>query len=159
MLFLVIGLSLPLVERVFPEQYLQASQPELARTLLESPVLDQMGSSAACLRRTLAGDTVNFQRGRALYPRYYEAHGGESFTDSFGYKISDQGRMVFTLMRQGQSAPRIVFKMDDAPSFFPHAGDVTLVFGSDGNVWFAFVEKGEDEAFYISSDFDVSLCR
>ena len=158
-LFFGAGISLLLVEKLFPVRYPQMSQPEISRALLASSVLHEAEPSATCLQEILARDDVSFQQGRALYPRYYEAKGGESFTDSFGYKAVDQGRLVFTLMRQGQLAPRIVFPMDDSPSFFPHASDVTLVYGGDGKAWFAFVKKENAEALYVSTDFDVSKCR
>jgi 4-amino-4-deoxy-L-arabinose transferase-like glycosyltransferase len=156
-LFLGVGVSLPLAERIFPQKYPQVSQSELAHVLLMSPALYEARLPVACLQEMLAREDVSFQQGLALYPRYYEAKGGESFTDSFGYKTADQGRLVFTLLRD--SGIRIVFPMDESPLFFPHASDVTLVHGNDGTLWFAFVKKGENEAFYISDDFDASLCK
>jgi 4-amino-4-deoxy-L-arabinose transferase-like glycosyltransferase len=155
-LFAGVGVSLPLMEKVFPRQY-PISQSQIIQTMLESPALYKMEPSAACLQEFLTSDDVSFRTGRALYPRYYEANSGEFFTDSFGYKAVDEGRMVFTLL-QGPG-DRVVFPMNETPSFFPHASDVTLVYGKDDVIWFAFVKKGEDEAFYVSSNFDTSLCK
>jgi hypothetical protein len=146
------------VEKVFPQKYSRVSQPELAAIVLASPALYEMEFPVACLQEMLARDDVSFLHGRALYPRYYEADGGESFTDSFGYKVSDQGRLVFTMMHQ-QSNTRIVFPMDEPPMFFPHTADVTLVYGNERDPWFVLVQKDPGAAFYVSDDFDVSLCR
>lgn len=151
-LFLGVGISLPLVEKAFPQRYLSLSQPELAQIVSSSPALD----SFACAKKIIAGSEVNFLRGRALYPRYYEAGGGEWFTDSFGYKATDRGRLVFTLLNE--SGGRIVFPLDASPEFFPHTADVTLVYGRDRALWFALVQKDDRQAFYISTDFDNSLC-
>ena len=155
-LFLGLGLSLPSVERIFPQRYLNSSPTELAHSLLSSPALNQ-AEFGVCIRDVLKREDINLQQGLALYPRYYEAKRGESFTDSFGYKVADEGRLVFTLLRE--SSVRIVFPISETPSFFPNASDVTLVYGDDGALWFAFVQKGGVEVFYASNDFDVSLCE
>ena len=156
-LFLGAGLSLPLAERAFPPRYPEIPQSEMARALLESPALQDFEFSA-CLKRALENGGASLLRGRALYPRYYEAGGGEPFTDSFGYKKTDEGRLVFTLMGGGEISPRIVFPIEEPPSFFPHASDVTLLYGADGGLWLALVEAERTERAYLSSRFDPALC-
>lgn len=156
-LFFGVGLLLPLSEQAFPQKYPPLSQPELAGIVLASPALYEVEPPAACLQEMLVREDVHFQRGQVLYPRYYAAGGGEWFTDSFGYKPEDEGRLVFTLLND--RGTRIIFPLDEIPPFFPHMADVTLAYGNDGALWFAFVQKDPGEAFYVSSHFDVSICR
>ncbi len=156
-LFLGTGLALPLAERAFPPRYPEIPQSEIGRALLESPALRDFEYSA-CLKQILERGAASLLRGRALYPRYYEAGGGEPFTDSFGYKKTDESRLVFTLMGGGEISPRIVFPMKEAPTFFPHASDVTLLYGADGGLWLALVEAEQTEMAYLSSRFDPALC-
>ncbi len=158
MLFLGIGSLLPLMETIFPEKYSNAYQAGLSRAMLESASPVEAGISTACLQEILARNDVAIRYGRALYPRYYEPKGGEAFTDSFGYKVSDEGRLVFTLLQQKQSFPRIVFPMEQSPSFFPHASDVILISGDEGTVWFAFTRQDGKSVFHVSDNFDASTC-
>jgi hypothetical protein len=152
-LFLGVGVSLPLAEKVFPQRYPEVSHAQLMQSVISSPALSGAQVSADCVEKMTSG----IQRGRALYPRYYEAGGGEWFTDSFGYKVEDEGRLVFTLL--SDKVPRIVFPLDEPPSFFPHTADVTLIYGNDGLPLFALVEKDNREAFYVSSRFDHTVCK
>ncbi|CAG1012854.1 hypothetical protein ANRL4_04761 [Anaerolineae bacterium] len=157
--FLGVGVSLPLSETVFPKRYPPVDRAELLNAIATSEVWRNSSFDLACFEKLVNEDRLTAVQGRALYPRYYEAGGGESFTDSFGYKIADEGRLVFTLMLQGQAPPRIVFPMDEEPSFFPHASDVILVNGDGDNVWFVFVQNDIGKAFYVSMDFENSICR
>jgi hypothetical protein len=156
-LFFGVGLLLPLSEQAFPQKYPSLSQPELAALVLSSPALYEAEAPAACLQKMLAQENIYFQRGQALYPRYYEAGGGEWFTDSFGYKPDDEGRLVFTLLHE--MGTRIVFPHGESPSFFPHTADVTLAYGNDSLPLFALVEKDDRAAFYVSSHFDRTACK
>lgn len=154
LLFFWIGLSLPLVESIFPERYPHLSQKQLIAFLSNSPALEDSSVNFACLNRL--GDHLMIEQGRAVYPRYYIAGDGEDFTDTPGYKAVDKGRLVFDIV--GQANHRVIFPMSQQPDFFPHASDVTLVYNSGGDIWFALVQANEKEKFYISDDFDRSLC-
>ena len=63
---------------------------------------------------------------------------GETFTDSVGYKVVDEGRLVFDLV--GQANGRFIFKTSQQPDFFPHASDVTLISSRNGELWFVLCE-------------------
>lgn len=156
-LFLGIGLSLPLTENAFPERYPPRPQGQLLADLLASPALDQPSVISACLQFMAKENDLKLVQGRALYPRYYIAGDGESTTDKAGYKAVDESRLVFDLI--GQENRRIIFPMTQSPDFFPHASDVTLIYAPDGALWFIFVEQGEDERFYVSDAFQPSQCR
>jgi hypothetical protein len=157
LMFLGIGSLLPVSEAIFPDGYPPRSQEELVAELLTSPSLNQPGFGAACLQELALNQELAFSQGRALYPRYYAAGDGERITDKFGYKISDEDRLVFEFI--GQSRDRIVFPLSQPPAFFPHASDVTLIFGREGELWFVFVKQGNEGAFYVSEDFDGFVCR
>ena len=157
-LFLGLGSSLPLSERIFPDKYPPLSEGELVRTLMASSSLEQPNFNPACFRTLADAGGLSFVQGRAVYPRYYAAGEGEKITDKVGYKAVDEGRLVFDIIAEKVNT-RIIFPMDQSPEFFPHASDATLVYNSSGNLWFIFVKLGDKERFYISDSFDPSLCQ
>jgi hypothetical protein len=154
-LFFGVGLSLPLVESVFPERYPHLSQKQLIAFLLNSPALENSSLNPACFNRL--ADQLKIEQGRAVYPRYYIAGDGEDFTDTPGYKAVDKGRLVFDIV--GQTNHRVIFPMSQPPDFFPHASDVTLIYNSNGDIWFTLVQTNENEKLYLSDDFDRVLCE
>jgi hypothetical protein len=157
LLFLAAGASLPLSEKVFPQRYPRAS-PERILEEIESSLPDEKtgGFDAACFRKILAGNEAGIIQGRALYPRYYAPGDGEAFTDAGGYKVVDEGRLVFEMA--GQADQRVVFPVSRQPEFFPHASDVALIYGGKGEVWFILVKHEDKERLYESDLFDRSSC-
>lgn len=155
--FLFIGGLPPLVERVFPNEYPSLSNEQVVTKISGKVALIQSDFDLACLQRLDKKNLLNFVQGRALYPRYYTAGDGESITDAVGYKIVDLPRLVFEFV--GQSNARVIFPLSENPIFFPHASDVTLIYGADSSLWFVYVEKGADAEIYTSQSFDLSLCK
>jgi hypothetical protein len=129
----------------------------MLKSILASPMLDRSGLSAVCLQNTVNENHLTFLQGRALYPRFYYAGDGESFTDSAGYKKAEEGRMVFEMV--GQFNGRIIFPMSQQPEFFPNASDVTLALDDNENAWFILVEQGRNAELYISDAFNLSGCK
>jgi hypothetical protein len=99
---------------------------------------------------------ISFTQGRAVYPRYYMAGEGEDFTDKIGYKKVDYGRLVFNII--SKTSYRVIFPMSQPPDFFPHASDVTLIYGENNNILFILTKMGNEEKFYVSESFDSSAC-
>ncbi len=99
-LILFIGASIPLTEVLFPKiAPLPASlTPQTGEILL---------------------------RGRAIYPRYYDAGDGEPGTAKLGYGESDEPRLVFYLL--GEQNTLVIFPLENAPEFFPSTSDVAIV--------------------------------
>jgi len=158
LLFFGIGLSLPLSEKVFPAKYPpHLQQSELVAELQESNLLNQSGLNSSCLQMTLETNALSFLQGMGVYPRYYAAGDGEYFTDSVGYKVMDEGRLVFDLV--GQGGGRYIFKTAHQPEFFPNASDLTLIFSGDRELWFIYVKADDIKRFYISDSFDLSNCQ
>jgi len=156
-MFLFLGALPPLVEKGFPILYPPLSEAKVLAELQESPALLNADVSSACVRKLAQGNSIVVTQGRALYPRFYEAGEGEKITDAAGYKAVNESRLVFEIV--GQENGRVVFPLRDYPDFFPHASDVTLIYGQNKTPWFVLVEKDDDEWFYISSFFDRSLCE
>ena len=157
LLFFGAGLSLPFSERIFPQRYPPVSRNTIMNTLLSAPALRQANVDPACFQKIISENQLSFARGRALYPRYYEAGFGESFTDSVGYKTVDESRLVFEMI--GQRNNRIVFPIAEMPEFFPNASDVTLGFDASDRMWFVFVDLGDTQRLYFSDLFDLSVCQ
>lgn len=119
---LLVGASLPLTERVFPQQY-----PPL--------------SDAALLSRSgiqlLPGEQIFY--GRAIYPRYYQAGDGEPGTAKLGYGVSPDSRLVFWLV--GPQPGLVIFQSEKSPESFAHTTSVWVAGIWDGNVLYARIVK------------------
>jgi hypothetical protein len=152
--FFIVGASLWAVEMMFPQRYPLAGQDEMVNKIISSSSFDL---DAACFRKTISENDLKIAQGRALYPRYYEARDGEDFTDAVGYKAVDQNRIVFEMI--GQVNNRVVFPVSKFTDFFPNASDVTLGVDQAGKPWFALVEWGNTQRFYLSDFFDNSVCK
>ena len=157
LIFIGVGLSLPISEKIFSNKYPSLPQSELMSELQAFSSLNQSEFNSACLQKVADSNTLSFIQGRVIYPRYYAAGDGEKFTDSIGYKIVNEDRLVFNLV--GQANGRFIFKTSQKPDFFPHASDATLISSESGELWFVHVEQGANEGFYISKSFDRSICQ
>jgi hypothetical protein len=97
---LIIAVSIPLTEVLFPRKY---------------PVADTAKISSA--------EVVSL-RGRAIYPRWYKAGEGEPGTAKLGYASTDKARLVFFMV--GEQNTLVIFQLKTAPKFFPNASDVLI---------------------------------
>ncbi len=156
-LFFGVGASLPLSEMIFPERYPIVSQYQLFVRLTNSSFSGQSDVNQACLRELYQVGEFRLLEGRAMYPRYYAAGDGESFTDAVGYKIIDEGRLVFDVV--GQMNGRVIFPISQVPEFIPNASDVLMAFNKEGLIWFLLVEDEDVNRFYVSDFFDPSICQ
>lgn len=116
-LIVVLGAFTPFTEFIFPQMYPLQTREEIIR---------QMGIVAR------PGEVALY--GRAVYPRYYESDDGEPGTAKLGYGRSEQARLVFFLV--GSNNGLVVFGLDTAPEYFPHASDVYMV-GTYSNGFFS----------------------
>jgi hypothetical protein len=157
LIFFCIGASLPLSEMIFPQKYPQLLPDKVLNKPGFSSALEQAKIDAACFWDIVDENQLSMVQGRALYPRFYEAGAGETFTDSAGYKAVDDGRLVFQMI--GQINQRIVFPMSVPPDFFPNASDATLFIDASGNPWFIFVEQGDIQRLYFSEALVSPICN
>ena len=156
LMFFGVGASLPLSEMAFPKRY-PTVQDGAPNNLTLLPILGQADLEPACFQKLVDSNGLEVVQGRAIYPRYYEAGDGEIFTDAAGYKIVDEGRLVFEMV--GQRNNRVIFPMAQVPDFFPNASDITLWFDENDSLWFVLVEQGNVHRFYVSESADVSTCK
>lgn len=129
----LLAIFTPLTEFIFPVRYTPAFMAELEK---QAGILPREGESVII--------------GRANYPRYYFSGEGEPDTAKLGYAESEEPRLIFFVA--GSSNDLVIFSLDDAPAFFPHASDVYLVGEWSEKGYFspraAYVLKGEQSAVY-----------
>lgn len=147
--FLLVGASVPLSEKIFPKKYPPLTQAQLFDEFTSSKAFEKSAVNSACLAKVVADNGLTTSRGRALSPRFYESGEGE-FTDKFGYKPSEQSRLLFYMT--GDYYGLILLEMTDAPEFFPHASDVIVYRDREvgQKAWFALVSDNEEERLYFS---------
>lgn len=155
--FISIGILLPLVEKTFPDRYPFLSDDQIFSRVLSSSSFERSGIGPACFQQLEESGILTYQQGRALYPRYYSSGDGEPFTDAVGYKPVAENRIVFEVI--GKSDYRVVFPVEEEVEFLPQAADVLLVYGNNSTLWFIFAVQNGEEGFYVSKDFDRSICR
>jgi hypothetical protein len=94
---LLLGASIPLTEAAFPQKY----PPRMSIPATEVTL-----------------------RGRAIYPRWYDAGEGEPGTAKLGYGATDEARLVFFLA--GEENILVIFPLKTAPKSFPNTTEVTV---------------------------------
>jgi hypothetical protein len=121
---LLTGFLLPLAELIIPPRYTVEVQKQAIQTADKSPLRGQaIGSSDDFLKQKLAVRMV----GRALYPRWYKAGGGEPGNGWAAYKPRPDGHLGF-MMVGPYGEQQMVLTIAQSPEKFPHASDV-IVYG------------------------------
>ena len=124
LVFLLVGLSLPLSEIVFPVRYPhQAALQVKGQLMLDLKKENQSGQIQAAAQ-LLQQPGITFISGRALYPRFYDKGENEPKTAKTGYTGLNFARLVFSVV--GSQNPLVVFPIDQSPGYFPNAADVLL---------------------------------
>jgi hypothetical protein len=120
--FLLIGMSLPVVELAMPVRYPALSAGEL----IESHTLDGEQVTASALKNFLEMEPAAMVAyGRALYPAYYEEGVFWGDTSSNLLAASQFNRIQFTLIGPDQGF--VFLPLEETPQYFPHASDVFVV--------------------------------
>jgi hypothetical protein len=125
LLFLLVGSSVPLAERVFPALYPAMPPAQMAEQILDSPAVQSSGADLDALHGFLASDSALLMRGRALYPRFYYSGQGELGNGWPAYAIREGSRMAFMLLQAG-GVRQVLLRQPQPPRVFPHAGDVLV---------------------------------
>jgi hypothetical protein len=122
--FLLVGLTLPLSEVVFPVRY--PVQPvEQMKSQLELALKDvKLAGQDDTVTHFLQQPGITLIYGRALYPRYYAKGENEPKTAKTGYTGLNFARLVFFVV--GSQNPLVVFPIDQTPVYFPNASDVLM---------------------------------
>ena len=149
LVFLMIGASMPLSEKLFPKQYPVRSQAELFTLMEQEGYLQQAGFDRATLDALSAQwPAFRITAGRALYPRYYAEGKGEP-KDRYPYGVLEFPRIAFTMI--GPDGLNFVLLPKDEVSYFPNASDV-IVIGCQENIYMdalVVVVIEEDQVVYI----------
>ena len=149
--FLLIGLSLPVIELAMPVRYPALSQSELIETYVPSPLQLDGGEqvTASALKKFLETEpAATVMYGRALYPSYYKQ--GNSWGDSNPILMaaSKFDRLQFTLI--GPVGTFTFIPLQVAPQYFPHASDVFIVGCKQDDFVRALIVKVNDRALVSS---------
>jgi hypothetical protein len=156
--FLLIGISMPLSEQLFPLRYpVLAKEQELSRLLENQQVVKAAGSQADRLRLFAGQQDTIIARGRALFPRYYLAGQGEPKTSKAEYVARNYPRLNFSMV--GQLNGPVVFPLRESPATFPNSADVTVI-GCQGRDYFTPVAVLVDSSntVYLSSQSIPTSC-
>ncbi|NJC94819.1 MAG: hypothetical protein FIB03_00530 [Anaerolineae bacterium] len=147
--FLFIGVSVPLSEKVFPKKYPPLTQEQLFDEFTSSTAFRNSGVDPACIAEVISNNGLTAARGRALSPRYYESGEGE-YTDKFGYKPSEQPRLLFYMT--GDYYGVVLLERNEVTAFLPHASDVIVYRDRDipQKAWFVLVSDDGREGLYFS---------
>lgn len=149
--FLLIGLSLPMLELAMPARYPVLPPNELIESHASGlQAGDGQQVTAAALKNFLEtepGAIVAY--GRALYPAYYQqgVFWGESSPNLLA--ASQFNRLQFTLIGPIQAFTFI--PQEDAPQYFPHAADVFVVGCRQGDFIEALLVKVNDQPLVSST--------
>lgn len=148
--FLLVGLSLPLMELALPRRYPNLPVSELIQTHADSQVTPEALTS---FLETESGAVVAY--GRALYPSYYEqgTFWGESSPNLVA--ASQFNRIQFTLI--GPEGGFTFLPLEEAPQYFPHAADAFVVGCRQGDFIRALLVKANDQTL-VSAPWDGLTC-
>ncbi|GAB4524036.1 MAG: hypothetical protein Fur0018_07310 [Anaerolineales bacterium] len=119
---LLLGLALPLGERLVPQRYSPAVQARMEAAVLEEVEPQEAG--------------LVYLSGRALYPRYLEAGSGTPLSTAPLDAVQPYGRLVFFLIGERNDAVRL--PLDGLHTPFPDWSDVVVA---------GCVQPGEREFF------------
>ena len=124
LVFLLVGLSLPLSEVVFPARYPPQSAEQLKNQLVLNLNSAKLAGQENAVTHFLEQPGITFISGRALYPRFYAKGENEPKTAKTGYAGLNFARLVFSVV--GNQNPLVVLPIDQSPGYFPNASDILL---------------------------------
>ena len=124
LVFLLVGLSLPLSEVVFPVRYPMQSAEQMKNRLELTLKEGKLAGQENAVTHFLQQPGVTLISGRALYPRFYAKGENEPKTGKTGYAGLNFARLVFSVV--GSKNPLAVLPIDQSPGYFPNAADVLM---------------------------------
>jgi hypothetical protein len=127
-IFLVVGLALPISERLIPADYPQETLEQVSGRLNEEGVLDTLGIGPAEMEQFLNQKGAILLAGEAIYPRFYPIDEGEP--DQYSYlRPMKFPRLTFTLI--GEQGGFVLLPLEKSPVSFPNGRNV-VVLGCQG---------------------------
>ena len=125
---LLVGLALPISERLIPLRYPPDIDQQWLSRLKEDDEAESLGLSRAELEQFLKDDGAVLLAGETLYPRFYQMDEGEPDQYSYLRPVAFP-RLTFTVI--GPRGGNALLPQASSPSTFPHGGDV-MVLGCRG---------------------------
>ncbi len=153
MVFLVLflmGISVPLAERLIPSQKFDSVTDKVQHALVEENIL-----TSDQLAKFLGQENAILISGIALYPRYFKPEGGIYLADmpvDFRY-------LHFWLINEGGT--QIILPRQKPPQFFPHAATVSVIGCADGayiSAWAVFVQTENREQLILQEPLPPPAC-
>ena len=106
LLFFLIGLSIPFVEKVTPVKYPSLTKAEILNKLIGLGGQERFGYSIQEINQFALLENSIIVYGRGLYPRYYEA--GEGETKTF-LTVKNYSRLTFIVIHPQKGLPQYLF--------------------------------------------------
>lgn len=148
-LFLM-GISVPLAERLIPAQKFDSVTDKIQHALVEENILtpDQLAKFLEQKNATLIS-------GIALYPRYFKPDGGIYLADM----PEDFRYLHFWLINDSDT--QIILPRQKPPQFFPHAATVSIIGCADGayvSAWAVLVQTENHEQLILQEPLPPLVC-
>lgn len=146
----LMAVSIPVVERLIPEQKFDSVADKAKNALIEENIL-----TSGQLAEFLEQKNAVFISGLALYPRYYKPDGSIYLTEmpeNFKY-------LHFWLINNDNM--QIVLPREKPPGFFPHASAVSIIGCKESGYISAlavFVQTETEEQFVLQEPFPLLVC-
>lgn len=139
-IFLAVGLSLPLSEKIIPMKFEPASREAVLSKLEVDP--DNYDDTDAVVMKAIA-----------IYPRYYAAGEGEPESAKQGYGVSDYGRLIFLTLSPGGFGT-IELRTETVPSYFPDNSEIWMAGHTTGATTIAdlVLVQDDDRSYRYTSD-------
>ncbi|MBI5825653.1 MAG: hypothetical protein HZB18_16620 [Chloroflexi bacterium] len=146
----LIGISVPLAERLIPAQKFDSVTDKIQHTLVEENILtsDQLAEFLGQKNATLIS-------GIALYPRYFKPDGGIYLADM----PTDFRYLHFWLINEGDT--QIILPRQKPPQFFPHSATVSIIGCADGayvSAWAVLVQTENHEQLILQEPLPPPVC-
>jgi hypothetical protein len=128
-LLLMVGLSIPAAEWFGRPYYFNQEKATLWADLAEKPGKESLPVSLAALDEFVEQSEAVILKGRAFYPRYYEALDGEPGSGWPAYKpyeYRETGKLGFIVIGP-TGATQVNVALDETPINFPNAVDVMVL--------------------------------
>ena len=121
--FFLLGCSMPLVERSFPQRYTEPRKANMINALMKSDLLTEAQRHDFQAFLSKGGEIA---AGRALYPQFLPPESGDSGTTNSSLEPRPYSRIDFFLVGPDRLSG-LILPLAEKPAYFPNASDV-LVF-------------------------------
>ena len=137
LLFLMIGLTLPLSDVIFPSAYPDLTKNQVFQLLTQNGLLDKIGFTAQQAEAFAGLANSRAAYGRALYPRFLDPNIDPNAKELYSDLPDNFPHLVYRLMTPSGSVT-VSLPLQSAPDYFPNASDVVVLGCKGGSYLDAF---------------------